>query len=263
MLLAIDVGNTHMQLGVFADDGELVGEWRLSTTAQRTADEYGHMARDLLETAGIDRSTLDAIIVASVVPPLDSVLEKMGNRYFGLDPLMVRADLVSDMPVLYQPPTDVGADRIVNGLAARETHGAPVVVVDFGTATTFDVVDADGAYLGGVIATGVGVSAEALFARAARLPRVDVARPDRVIGGSTVGSVQSGLYYGYADLVDGLLARIREELPAVPKVVATGGWAGTIGPCCKLIDEVDELLTLRGLWLIHQRYAPSSAEEGQ
>ncbi len=263
MLLALDVGNTQTQLGVFTPDGQLVAEWRLSTSSRRTADEMGHQARDLLETAGIDRGELTGIVAASVVPPLDSVLEKMGRRYFDLEPLMVKAALVADMPVLYQPPGDVGADRIVNGLAARETYGSPVVVVDFGTATTFDVVSADGAYLGGVIATGIGVSADALFARAARLPRVDIARPDRVIGGSTVGSVQSGLYYGYVDLVDGLLARISDELGTRPKVVATGGWASTIGPECRLIDEVDELLTLRGLQLIHERYgAATSAGPG-
>lgn len=256
MLLAIDVGNTQTQLGVFAEDGQLVGEWRLSTDRERTADEQGLFTRSLLERAGLDHTELTGMVVASVVPPLTRVVEDMTRRYLSLEPLVVTSSLVTDLPIRYEPPGDVGADRIVNAVAALDRYGAPAVVVDFGTATTFDVIDAGGAYLGGVIATGIGVSADALFARAARLPRVDVARPATVIGRSTVGSVQSGLFFGYADLVEGLLRRIATELGGSPVVIATGGWATTIGPECPRIDHVDPLLTLEGLRLIHKRYGP-------
>lgn len=255
MLLAIDVGNTNTQLGIFGDDRDLVAEWRLSTAQHRTIDEMGLLARELFALAKIDPGALSGIVAASVVPPLNGVIEGMARRYFGLEALMVTPELVDDLQIKYEPPGDVGADRVVNAVAARAAHGVPVVVVDFGTATTFDVIDAQGAYLGGVIATGIGVSADALFAHAARLPRVDVVRPDRVIGRSTVTSIQSGIFFGYADLVDGLLRRIGAELGGEPTVVATGGWAKVIGSECQLIDTVDELLTLRGLRIIYERHA--------
>lgn len=259
MLLAIDVGNTNTQLGVFADDGSLVAEWRLTTHRHRTVDEMGLLTRSLFEHSRVDPQALTGIVAASVVPPLTPVVTQMGQRYFGLEPLVVTADLVSELPVLYEPPGDVGADRLVNAVAARHKYGVPAVVVDFGTATTFDVINADGAYLGGVIATGVGVSADALFARAARLPRVDVTRPAAVIGRSTVGSIQSGLFYGYADLVNGLLARIEAELGQHPHVIATGGWAASIGPECPGIEVVDLLLTIEGLRLIYEGHGTGSA----
>jgi type III pantothenate kinase len=256
MLLAIDVGNTQTQFGVFDTGGELAGEWRLSTHREWTADELGVSIRTLLELEDIPVGAIEGIVAASVVPPLTAALQGMGERYFGRAPLMVSADLVDDLPILYEPAAAVGADRIVNAVAAREKYGAPVVVVDFGTATTFDVVDAQGAYLGGVIATGIGVSADALFQRAARLPRVHIEEPAQVIGRDTTGSVQSGLFYGYAELVDGLLRRIVAELGTTPQVVATGGWSATIGSACKNVDRVDPLLTLEGLRLIFARYAP-------
>ena len=256
MLLAIDVGNTSTQFGVF-DTAGLRADWRLATHGNGTADEMGLLSLSLLERERIAAVDISGIVVASVVPPLTGALTRMSERYFEVEPLLVSADLVDDLPVLYDPPGDVGADRIVNAVAAREKYGVPAVVVDFGTATTFDVIDGKGAYLGGVIATGVGVSADALFARAARLPRVDVARPARVIGRSTVGSVRSGLFYGYADLVDGLLRRISEELDGDPTVIATGGWAATVGEACERIQHVDLLLTLEGLKLVHARYASS------
>lgn len=253
MLLAIDIGNSHTQLGVFAGD-DLVAEWRLSTARHRTVDEAGLLSRSLFDLEGIDSTDVGGMVLASVVPPLTGVFETMGREYFGLEPLVVTPDLIDDLPVLYEPPGDVGADRIVNALAAREIYGVPAVVVDFGTATTFDVIDSRGAYLGGVIATGVSTSADALFARAARLPRVDLARPASVIGRNTVESVQAGLFWGYADLVDGLLERIVEALGETPRVIATGGWASTLGPACKRIEAVDDLLTLNGLRLIHHGY---------
>lgn len=254
MLLAIDVGNTQTQLGVFSDESGLVAEWRLSTARHRTIDEAGLLVRQLFDLADIDSGALTGIVVASVVPPLNAVVVGMARRYFSLEPVMVTPALVDDMAVKYEPPSDVGADRIVNAVAARDEYGVPAVVVDFGTATTFDVIDDEGAYLGGVIATGIGVSADALFAHASRLPRVGVARPARVIGRDTVGSVQSGLFYGYAEMVDGILRRIHAELGATPHVIATGGWAPVIGPECDGIGVVDEHLTLKGLRLIHERY---------
>lgn len=255
MLLAIDVGNTQTQLGVF--DGErLVREWRLGTVRDRTVDEMGLLVRSLLDRADIDHRGLTGMVLASVVPPLTAVMQGTGSRYLDLDTLTVTPALVTDLPIRYEPPGDVGADRVVNAVAARDRYGVPAVVVDFGTATTFDVIDPEGAYLGGVIATGVGVSADALFARAARLPRIEVARPEGgVIGRSTVASVQAGLFYGYADLVDGILQRIVRELGVAPTVIATGGWATTIGPECEGIEHIDPLLTLEGLRLIHGRYA--------
>ena len=255
MLLAIDVGNTQTQFGVFDSEGALSHEWRLSTHRDRTADELGAQMLSLLASAGVDPKSVSGIVAASVVPPLTAALPVVGERYFGHAPLLVDASVVHDLPILYDPPEAVGADRIVNAIAAREHYGAPVVIVDFGTATTFDVVDANGAYLGGVIATGIGVSADALFQRAARLPRVHVEEPDDVIGRSTTGSLQSGLFYGYADLVDGLLRRIIDELGTSPRVLATGGWASTIGPACEMVETIDPLLTLSGLKLIHDRYA--------
>jgi type III pantothenate kinase len=257
MLLAIDVGNTQTQFGVFDPGGQLAGEWRLSTHRERTADELGGQMRALLDLSGVAVESIEGIVAASVVPPLTAALEGMGERYFGRAPLMVDAQLVDDLPILYEPAEAVGADRLVNAVAARHKYGAPVVVVDFGTATTFDVVNADGAYMGGVIATGIGVSADALFQRAARLPRVHVAEPDCVIGRNTTGSVQSGLFYGYAELVDGLLRRIVAELGVTAEVVATGGWSAAIGGACANVNRVDPLLTLEGLRLIHRKYSPA------
>ena len=257
MLLAIDVGNTQTQFGVFAADGELQADWRLTTDRHRTADEMGLLSLSLLERLGLDSGRINHIVIASVVPPLQGALDRMAERYFEVEPLWVTAGLLDDLPVLYEPPQDVGADRIVNAVAARDRYGVPAVVVDFGTATTFDVIDPDGAYLGGVIATGIGVSADALFARAARLPRVDVVEPLSVIGRNTVGSVQSGLFWGYVELVEGLLRRIVAELGREPRVIATGGWARTIGAACSSIEIVDDLLTLNGLRLIWERHGQS------
>jgi len=256
MLLAIDVGNTQTQFGVFDSAGAMISDWRLSTQGDQTADELGGHVRSLLQLEGIAVEAISGMVAASVVPPLTAALAAMGERYFGMTPVIVDAHLVDDLPILYDPPEAVGADRIVNAVAAREKYGVPVVVVDFGTATTFDVVNADGAYLGGVIATGIGVSADALFQRAARLPRVHIAEPQQVIGRDTTCAVQSGLFYGYAELVDGLLRRIIAELGVTPQVVATGGWSATIGSACANVDRVDPLLTLEGLRLIFERYSP-------
>ncbi len=253
MLLAIDVGNTQTLMGVYTGD-ELRFHWRLSTDRARTVDEFGILTRTLFSLDGLEANDVDRIVVSSVVPPLDNALERLGTGYFNVEPLFVTPSLVHDMPVLYEPVTDVGSDRIVNALAARELYGKPAIVVDFGTATTFDVIDADGAYMGGTISPGIGISADALTRRAARLPRVDIARPATAIGRNTVASMQAGIFFGYVDMVSGLVARLAEELGTTPVIVATGGWAESIAAECPRIGHVDPLLTLSGLRLIDRRY---------
>ena len=204
MLLVIDIGNTNTVLGVF-NGNHLIVSWRLETKQSQTADEYGILSRNLFTLAGIEFTKIRSIIIASVVPPLNSVLEEMALKYFKVKPLFVEPGIKTGVPVLYDSPADVGADRIVNAVAAYEKYGGPAIVVDFGTATTFDAISAKGEYLGGVIAPGPGISAEALFKRTARLPRVEIRAPSKVIGTSTVGSIQSGLYFGYIGLVNGIL----------------------------------------------------------
>jgi type III pantothenate kinase len=255
MLLTIDTGNTNTVLGVH-DGPRLVDHWRLTTRREQTADEYGILVRSLFESAGIAPERIDGVALASVVPSLTSVLVALSRKYLDREPLVVEPGVRTGMPVLYEPPGDVGADRIVNGVAAFAAYGGPVIVVDFGTATTFDVVTKKGEYLGGIICPGVGISADALFQRAARLPRVDVRNPGRVIGRSTVGSIQSGLYFGYAAMVDGIIARIREELGEPIRVVATGGLAETLASQIQSIEAVDPVLTLTGLRLIWERNRP-------
>ncbi len=253
MLLVIDVGNTNTSLGVY-DGGELVRHWRLTTARERTVDEYGVHARNLFALAGLDFQGIHAVAIASVVPTLNFTLRRMSEVYFGRTPLFIDHTTDTGMKILYAPPSDVGADRIVDAVAAVHKYGAPCIVVDFGTATTFDAINARGEYLGGVITPGITISSDALFARAARLPRVEIKRPAAVIGASTVGSIQSGLYYGYVGLVDGILRRMREELGGeAARIVATGGLAPLIATGSELIETVDETLTLDGLRLIYER----------
>jgi type III pantothenate kinase len=254
VLFAIDVGNTHSLLGVF-EGSALRVHWRLTTERTRTVDEFGILARTLFNLEGIDAAAVSSMVVSCVVPPLEGVLDRLGREYFDVEPLMVTAAVVHDLPIRYHTPENVGPDRIVNAVAAREKYGTPVVVVDFGTATTFDVIDAEGAYLGGTIAPGIGIAADALYRRAARLPRVDIVEPEHVIGRSTRESMQAGIYFGYVDLVDGLLVRIRDEMETPLKVVATGGWAKRLAPHCAQIETVDSLLTLDGLKIIAERYS--------
>ena len=259
MLLAIDVGNTNIVLGVFEGD-RLARSWRLATYRERTADELGMMTTSLFGYAGIETGSVDGIILSSVVPPLTGMMQEMAVRYFGRPPLVVDGTSRTGMPVLYEPAADVGADRIVNGVAAFELYGrpagAPTIVVDFGTATTFDAISVDGKYLGGVICPGIQISADALFQRAARLPKVDVRKPDRVIGRTTVGSMQSGLFFGYVDMVIGIVRRMREELAGAGQrvaTVATGGTAAIIADETGIIDAVNPDLTLIGLRMIWER----------
>ena len=252
MLLVIDVGNSNTSLGVF--DGEkLVAHWRLTTNPARTVDEYGVHARNLFELANIDFKAIDAIAIASVVPPLNYTLKTMAESYFHLTPLFVDNLVNSGLKILYEPASDVGADRIVDAVAAIEKYGAPCIIVDFGTATTFDVINELGEYVGGVITPGIMISADALFQRTAKLPRVDIKRPDRVVGSSTVGAMQSGLYHGYTALVDGMLEKIIAEIGGSPHVVATGGLARLIATGSSFIKAVDDTLTLRGLRIIYER----------
>ena len=261
MLLVLDVGNTNTVLGVFAPASResndhyerLVADWRVGTIQEQTVDEYGVLFRNLFAMDDIDFRVIRGIVISSVVPPLDSTLRQVCEKYFKIKPLFIEPGVRTGMPVQYDNPAEVGADRIVNSVAAFEKYGGPCVVVDFGTATTFDAVSKKGEYLGGVICPGIGVSAEALFERTARLPRVDIRKPARIIGTNTVGSLQSGLYYGYLGLVDGILQLLLAELGGEAKVVATGGLAALIGTGSKYINAVDDHLTLDGLRIIWER----------
>lgn len=251
MLMVIDVGNTNTVLGIFRDE-DLLHHWRLLTERDRTADEWGVLIRTLFSLEQVSNQKVTGVVISSVVPPARSALEEMSTRYFDQKPFFIEATLDLGMPVLYSPPSDVGADRIVNGIAAYSAFGGPVIVVDFGTATTFDAISAAGEYKGGVIAPGMGISAEALFMRAARLPRVDIRAPEKVIGDSTVASMQSGLYWGYAGLVDGILRRMKDEMGG-SHAIATGGQAELIFPACREINSVERNLTLEGMRLIYKR----------
>jgi type III pantothenate kinase len=258
MLLALDVGNTNIVIGVFAG-AELRHSWRLTTLRERTADELGILITDLCDHHGVVRSDIDGIIVASVVPPLTGTLEAMAKSYFGRDPMMFDPAVNDVMPIKYDNPAEVGADRVVNGIAAYEDYGKragkPVIVVDFGTATTFDAISISvrGEYLGGVICPGPQISAEALFQRAAKLPRIDLKKPLRVIGTTTIRSMQSGLFWGYVDMVEGLVRRMKQELGGSAVVVATGGLARVVAPESKEVEHVDDELTLRGLRMVWDR----------
>jgi len=252
LVVLVDVGNTNTVFGVYRGD-ELIESFRLSTDTERTADEYGSLLLPLFTRRAIDPTAADAVVISSVVPPLHLTLDHMGRKYFGKKPLFIEPGVRTGMPIRYDNPTEVGADRVVNAVAARERFGAPVIVVDFGTATTFDVVNAAGEYAGGIIAPGIMISAEALFAHASRLYRVDVRKPSELVGKNTAGAMQAGIYYGYIGLVDGILERLLAEIPGVKTVVATGGQADLIAAGSKHIREVDQMLTLVGLKLIYDR----------
>ncbi len=252
LLLVVDVGNTHTIFGVYRGES-LVESFRLSTDPERTADEYGSVLLPLFRRAGLEPAGTEGVVYSSVVPPLHPTLDALARRFFGCTPLFVEPGIKTGMPIRIDNPTEVGADRIVNAVAARERYGAPVVVVDFGTATTFDVVNGAGEYVGGIISPGVSISAEALFAHGSRLYRVDIRRPDHLIGRNTAGAMQSGIYYGYIGLVDGILERLTAEVPDLETVVATGGLAPLLAAGSRFLREVDPLLTLAGLKLIHER----------
>ncbi len=271
MLLAVDIGNTNIVLGVFAGE-TLTESWRLATHQERTADELGVLVLQMFENRGVDTGQVDGIIVCSVVPPLTGTVIEMARRYVRRDALLIESGDQIGMPILYENPAEVGTDRLINGVAAFERHGRPrnaaVIVVDFGTATTFDAISRKGDYLGGVICPGIQISADALFQRAARLSRVDIRRPPEVVGRTTVSSMQSGLYFGQVAMVEGLVQRMRRELarddgtspPAPPAAcIATGGMATLIAAEAKVLEEVDVDLTLHGLRIVWERNLPGAS----
>jgi type III pantothenate kinase len=252
MLLAIDLGNTNTVFGVYDSNDKLVMHWRLSTQKERTVDEYGILLRNLFALEKIDANKIRRVIIASVVPPLDPVLYEMASSYFSVKPVFVTHENAG-IPVLYDDPRQVGADRIVNAVAVLHKYGKPAIVVDFGTATTFDAITSAGEYAVGVIAPGIVISAQALYEHAAKLPRIDIQKPANVIGTSTVGSMQSGLFYGYVALVDGIITRMKDSLGQNTQVIGTGGQAQFISQETKLIERVDANLTLDGLQLMAAR----------
>ncbi len=252
MLMVLDVGNTHMVLGVFHNDA-LISDWRIHTDPVITEDEFFVTIDNLFSTRKITAADIHNVVISSVVPPMTRMLEAFCKKYLSCVPLWIDAGKV-DMPILYTNPAEVGADRIVNAVAAYHKYRTSLIVIDFGTATTFDVISSAGEYLGGAISPGIGIAADALFQRASKLPRVDLAHPpDTAIGKDTFSSMKSGIIFGYAELVDGMVRRITKELPDAPKVIATGGLAPLMQHVCQRIDCVDQGLTLEGLRIISQK----------
>jgi type III pantothenate kinase len=267
MLLTLDVGNTNTVLGLYKPGSdELVTHWRISTLRTQTADEYGVLFLNLFTMRKVDPSEVTAIIVSSVVPPLDSTLRQVCERYFNIKAMFVEPGIKTGMPILVDNPSEVGADRLVNSVAAFARYGGPCVVVDFGTATTFDYISPKGEYMGGVITPGLAISAEALYARAAKLSRVDVKKPAKVVGTNTVACIQSGLYYGYIGLVDGILEKMLHETQGADssqaKIVATGGLARLIAGDSRYIETIDDMLTLDGLRMIYERNRTVKSRHG-
>jgi type III pantothenate kinase len=250
MLLVIDVGNTDTVLGVY-DGDELVHNWRIRTNAGSTVDEYGIMIYNLYKASRISSRAIKDIIISCVVPPMLNILEPLSRKYFNVKPLIVGPGIKTGMPIFYDNPKEVGADRIVNAVASFTKYKCELIVVDFGTATTFDYISSGGEYIGGCIAPGIMISTEALFERTAKLPRVELVKPKTIIAKDTVSSMQAGIMYGYAGLVDGIVGRMREETGSSALVVATGGLAGIIAPQTSTIDVVENMLTLEGLRIIY------------
>jgi len=254
-LLAIDIGNTNIVWGVF-DQDRLVGDWRVATDHAKLADEYGILLLDLLQINGIRQDSLDAVVLSSVVPPLTPLLEEVAEKYFHCRALTVSCEMETGLILRYENPCEIGTDRIVNAAAAFREYGGPIIIVDFGTATTFCMVTAEGEYLGGAIAPGILISAEALFQRAAKLPKIELTRPKSIIGRDTVSSMQAGIIFGYAGLVDAIVTRMQKTIGRDCFVLATGGLAGLIAPESATIREVRPNLTLEGLALLYHLNTP-------
>jgi type III pantothenate kinase len=254
IILVIDVGNTNTVLGLYQGDSLRV-LWRLATSREQTADEYGIIIHNLFAFEKLPVSDISGIMIASVVPPLNGVLAEMAKKYFKIEPLFLGPGTRTGMAILVETPQEVGADRIADAVAAYEKYGGPCIVVDLGTAITFDIISAKGEYLGGVIMPGIGIAAEALFQRTAKLPRVEIREPDHVIGTNTINSIQSGLFYGAVDAVDGMLDRLCAALGKQPKVIATGGQAPLVAGASKYKPPIDPSLTLDGLRIIYHRHS--------
>ncbi len=252
MILVVDVGNTNIVLGIY-EGKQLLHHWRLSTNRAATSDEYGMTMYNLFRHAGIGLDQVDGVILSSVVPPLMFVLEQLCLNYLKKAPLIVGPGIKTGLNIRYENPKEVGADRIVNAVAAIELYGSPCIVVDFGTATTFDYIDEKGQFIGGAVAPGISISTEALYQRAAKLPRIELVKPRSVVGRNTIASMQAGIIYGFAGQVDGIVERIKQEFRVEPKVVATGGLAELIAGESRTIDLIDPLLTLQGLQIIYER----------
>lgn len=252
MIFVLDVGNTNTVIGVYKND-ELKHHWRIETSRNKTEDEYGMIIKSLLAHEGLGFTDFDGIIISSVVPPIMAALERMCEKYFKMKPLIVGAGIKTGLDIKYDNPKEVGADRIVNAVAAIQKYGGPLIIVDFGTATTYCYVNEKKQYMGGAIAPGIGISTEALYTRASKLPRIEIVKPDSIVGKSTVSAMQAGILYGYVGQVEGIVRRMKAESPVEPKVIATGGLSALIADESNLIDVVDPYLTLTGLRIIYQR----------
>lgn len=253
MIFVLDIGNTNTVLGVF-DKGELKYQWRMKTDKHKTEDEFGMFFRSLLEHEGLSLGDIKDIIISSVVPPILFALERMSKKYFGCEPMIIGSANVKDfLKYRYPHPKELGADRVVNAVGALEEYGAPLIIIDFGTATTFCYINEEKEYVGGAMTPGINISLDALYLNAAKLPKIELRRPENIIGQSTVEAMQSGVYYGYVGQVEEVVQRIKEQVKSEPKVIATGGLAGLIAKDAKSIDEVDPYLTLKGLYIIYQK----------